>query len=148
MPRPDNSINIRLATMDDYQAVKGLWQTAGLPIRPAGRESSEAWAVQIKRFPTTYLIAESGGEVVGVVLGTHDGRKGWINRLAVHPRLRGRGLGKRLLMACEAALAELGLEVFAALVEVDNQASAALFEHCGYRAQPVRYYRKTMREGV
>ena len=36
-------------------------------------------------------VAEAGGELVGVVLGTHDGRKGWINRLAVAPAYQRRG---------------------------------------------------------
>ena len=48
--------------------------------------------------------------------------------------------------ACEAALLAAGIEIFAALIEPDNEASAALFEHLGYGNDvPARYYRKRCR---
>ena len=80
---------------------------------------------------------------VGVVLGSHDERKGWINRLAVMPEYRRRGIALSLADACDAAIRADGIEIVAALVEVNNDSSAALLEKLGYAADiPVTYYRK------
>ncbi|WP_299541706.1 GNAT family N-acetyltransferase [uncultured Streptomyces sp.] len=51
------------------------------------------------------LVARLGDEVVGSVRGfTEEDGTGRIGKLCVHPRLRGHGLGARLLDAAEAAL--------------------------------------------
>ena len=94
-------------------------------------------------------LAIDGGRIVGVVLGSHDHRKGWINRLAVLPEYRRRGMASVLMSACEAAIGAHGIEIVAALVESDNEASHAFFERLSYRADvPVRYYRKLSRPDI
>jgi ribosomal protein S18 acetylase RimI-like enzyme len=80
----------------------------------------------------TILGTESDGKLVGAVIATHDGRKGWINRLAVDPDYRRRGYAGTLIEAAERVLREQGLRVIAALVESDNRASLALFRRLGY----------------
>jgi hypothetical protein len=60
-----------------------LWQEAGIHYRPGGRESRSHLAKELEGGQAIFLVAVAEGKVVGVVLGTHDGRKGWINRLAV-----------------------------------------------------------------
>ena len=71
---------------------------------------------------------------------THDGRKGWINRLAVHPSHRRQGLGRALIRAAEASLREQGIEIFAALIEPGNDVSLAVFEAAGYQDWPGIHY--------
>src|SRR5213080_162381 len=86
--------------------------------------------------------------LVGVVLGTHDTRKAWINRLAVHPDYRRRSIAAWLVRACERVLRERGLKMFAALIEPENRASAAFFRSLGYEILPILYARKKLRESV
>jgi GNAT superfamily N-acetyltransferase len=81
--------------------------------------------------------------MIGSILGSSDGRKGWINRLAVDPDYRGRGLAARLLKECEDFLHKLGLKVLAALIEGDNKESFSAFKKSGYIYSPdVAYYSK------
>ncbi len=124
-------------------------------VEPAKHQSArasaapDAFAAQLAEFPQTYLGAEAEGRLIGVVLGTHDHRKGWINHLAVHPDYRRRGLGLRLLRACEMTLEQCGIEIIAALIEEGNSPSIALFERGGYLADvPVHYYRKLRRPDI
>lgn len=136
-------IGIRPVEPDDHPAIVRLWDAAGLSTRPAGRDAEAAFLQQLAHFPATYLVAEHDGRVVGVILGTHDQRKGWINRLAVHPQYRRRGLARRLIAACEEAFAALGIGIVAVLVERDNDTSAELFRAAGYVTDvPVHYFRK------
>ena len=138
-PRPE----IRRATPDDYAGIVEVWSKAGLPISAAGRDREKAFLHQLERFPSTYLVGVDGRRIVGVVLGTHDHRKGWINRLAVLPDYCGHGTASELVRACETALQAEGIHIVAALVGPDNTASCALLRKLGYLTDiPVRYYRK------
>ena len=143
------SPTIRPATADDYEQMVAVWSACGMRISLAGRESKEAFQRQLQQFPDSYLVAIHGSQVVGVVLGSHDHRKGWINRLAVLPAYRRRGFASALVLACEAAIRSLGIKIVAALVEPGNTSSAALFEKLGYLEDvPVRYFRKLDRADV
>jgi len=125
---------IRRLTVADYDAFIGLLQRAGLPsLRPEGRDSREAFAQQLSAGQIVLGLEESG-ELIGCVVVTSDARKGWINRLAVDPDHRRTGYGMRLVRAAEDVLRELGLTVWAALIEEWNAASLALFESAGYHA--------------
>jgi hypothetical protein len=98
-------------------------------------------AQQLASGVQTILGLESGGQLVGAVMATHDGRKGWINRLVVKPGSRRRGHGARLIAAAEEVLRAQGIGVIAALVESDNRASLGLFRKVGYvDAERTIYY--------
>lgn len=134
---------IRPATIEDYDALIRLWLAAGSDVEPTRRESRAAFARQLELFPDLYLVAFEGPRILGVVLGSHDGRKGWINRLAVHPDDQRRGVATALLRAADSAIRSQGITIVCALVEQDNAASAALFRTLGYADDvPVIYFRK------
>ncbi len=137
-----SDITIRSMTLEDYSAVLDLWQTGGLTPRPHGRDSREAIRWQLELFGDSYLVAEHAGNVVGVLLGTHERRKGWLNRLAVHPDYRRRGIARRLSEAAESALFAQGVHIVSALVEEHNDASRELCRRLGYEEFPVVYCRK------
>ena len=72
--------------------------------------------------------------------------RGYINRLAVAPTYRRHGLGRRLIAACEAWFASLGIEVWSALIENWNDASFAIFVAAGYtRHADITYVSKRER---
>ncbi len=149
MTEPRADISIAPLGPEHYDEALRVWEAAGLPAKLTGRESRSAFVAQLDCFPTTYLGAWADGRLVGLVMGTHDQRKGWINRLAVDPKWQRRGVGQRLVAACEAALAEGGIEIIAALIEHGNEPSRRLFEACGYVADvPVHYYRKRFRADI
>ncbi len=142
-------ILIRAFRMEDYEAVVKLWKEGNLPLKLDGRDSRVNIERQIALENVIFLVAEHAGRVVGTVLATHDGRKGWINRLGVDRRLRRRGIGKRLVDEAEDRFEALGLGIYAALIENWNEESLAVFERLGYRKHPeILYFAKRKFPGV
>jgi ribosomal protein S18 acetylase RimI-like enzyme len=75
------------------------------------------------------------------------GARGWINRLAVDPRYRRRGIAKKLVAKVEEALAHEGIIIVAALVEAPNEPSLKLFRKLGYEERrDIIYFRKFLRD--
>lgn len=138
------SESVRCLSLDDYERWMSVWQRAGLhSVRPLGRDSRLAFERQLATGTHTMLGLEREGELVAVVLLTHDGRKGWINRLAVLPEWRGRGYAKRLVAEAERVLQEQGMTVIALLIEPGNTASLRLFARLGYvETQGMHYLSK------
>jgi len=140
-------ITVRTLTLEDYDRWMSVWQRAGLhSIRPKGRDSRDAFARQLAGGTHTMIGLELSGELIGVVLATHDGRKGWINRLAVLPEYRRQGYASRLVVEAERVLRAQGMTVIAALIEPGNDVSLVLFTKLGYVEPPDDMHYLTKRD--
>jgi ribosomal protein S18 acetylase RimI-like enzyme len=127
-------VRIRELTISDYKDMVGLWERSSLLFKPKGRDSSQEIRRQMKDSSDLFMGAFKKRTLVGTAVGSYDGRKGWINRLAVDPRHRGEGIGKLLISCSEKALEKRGARVVCALVDVPNPESVNLFEKLGYTA--------------
>ena len=140
---------IRELRIEDYDQLIKLWNEAGLPSRPFGRDTRKAIENQLRLRTAIYLIVEIEGRIVGSVLGTHDGRKGWINRLAVLPELQHRGIARQLVREVEKRLAACDIHIVACLIESWNGASLEVFKRLGYEPlEGMHYLRKRDRSDV
>ncbi|HDP95002.1 MAG TPA: GNAT family N-acetyltransferase [Candidatus Aminicenantes bacterium] len=133
---------IREYTPRDYAPLMRLWTSCRLPLKPHGRDSRERLEKELQNGPGKLWLAEENGRIIGAVLATHDFRKGWINRLAVDPSLRRRGLGLRLArLALNYLQNDCDLLISAILIEGDNPESVALFSRLGFKPHPdIKYY--------
>lgn len=138
-------MKIRRATKEDIDIIINLWEKSGLPIRPKGRDTPENLIKQLNEPNLWLLVAEESEEIIGVVLVTHDSRKGWINRLATKPSRTRKGIATKLLQAAEKSLYEIGIEVIALLIKDDNLASRDFFEKENYQySKEIAYYSKRL----
>ncbi len=133
--------------MNDYEEMVKLWKNAGLPTRLRGRDSKESIEAQMKACPEFFVGAFADSQLIGTVIASSDGRKGWINRLAVHPKHRRRGVAKALVAEAERILRGSGVEIFSVLIMSHNRASKELFRNLGYEElEEVRYFSKKDRD--
>jgi N-acetylglutamate synthase len=88
------------------------------------------------RNPGCSAVAETpAGALLGAVLCGHDGRRGFLYHLAVHPDERGRGLGKALVAHCTAALAAAGISRVSIHVFAHNDEGAKFWARLGWRTR-------------
>jgi N-acetylglutamate synthase len=144
---PDsNQITLHDLGTDEYDELLALWERAGLPVRPEGRDAPDRFARQMADGRQRVVGLRANAKLIGAVVLTHDGRKGWINRLAVDPVYRRRGLAGRLIAEAERWFTEdQGLEIWAALIEGANRDSQALFAALDYHRHDVVYVSKRTR---
>ncbi len=131
---------VRPLKMKEVPDIIRVWRRSGLSFRVKGRDSPTKLKAQIRNNPDLFLGAFIDGELVGVVLGSDDGRRGWINRLAVLPGFRRSGVASELVKACEKALRRRGRQLFCATITKDNRASMSLFKGLGYEREDYIIY--------
>ena len=122
---------IRQFRWSDFDTVAAIWQAAGLEV-----VSRAELADKLTRDPELFLVAEHGEQVAGVVLGTYDGRRGWILRLAVDPGHRRQGIAAGLVAELERRFRDLDCPRVNLLVLPDNAAGLRFWQEMGYLPAP------------
>jgi ribosomal protein S18 acetylase RimI-like enzyme len=140
MSKVDAFVVIRPLRESELDSMIRVWTSSGLPCRPRGRDSTRALKAQRKAGPDLFIGAFQHGTLVGVALISDDGRKGWINRLAVVPEARGKGIARRLILESEKILRTRGRRLFCVQIEGYNKASMELFERAGYKKEDDIFY--------
>src|SRR6185503_7568746 len=81
----------------DYAEVKALWDAVA-ELQPRAADNEANIARFLERNPDLSQVAtDIEGKLIGVVLCGTDGRRGYLCRLAVHPSMRGHGIGRELV---------------------------------------------------
>lgn len=134
---------IRPLTIDDYDLIIELWSDAGLPFKPEGRDSREMMGAEMMLPQTVFLGLFEDGRMLGMGIGNFDGRRGWVNRVAVDPDRRGEKLAGKIISEIEENLEEQGAVVICALIEDINYPSISCFQKQGFVCeQDFKYFAK------
>ena len=145
-----SKIEIRKLRIKDYGRMLEVWKSAGLAFKPKGRESRISISKQMKETPELFLGAFREDTLVGVIVGSSEGkRKGWLNRIAVLPQMRGQGIAKKLTWAAEKELKKMGIGIIGLLIEKSNKTSIKLAKSLGYKVHTnILYLTKRESEDV
>ena len=144
-------ILIRPVTIDDYEAILALWNSSAMSRRALNPvdDSREGIEHYLLRNPNTCFLAEQDGTILGVILSGHDGRRGIIHHLCIHPEARRRKIAGTLVARAEEALQREGIQKIFCLVFTDNDSANAFWEHCGYSKRTnLNYRNKSLSEEI
>jgi ribosomal protein S18 acetylase RimI-like enzyme len=124
-------IEIREFAATDYDLVRALWLAApGVVLRDA--DAREPLTAYLARNPGLSFVAFDRELLVGAVLCGTDGRRGYLQHLAVAATHQRRGIGRRLAQRCVAALADRGIDKCHLMVRADNSDAAAFWARLGW----------------
>ena len=112
--------------IDRYDDVHALWHRCpGVGLSSAdARDNIDSY---LERNPGMSFIAIAGTDVIGTILGGHDGRRGYIHHLAVDNAYRRQGIGKQLVKRCLAALEEAGIQKCHLFIFHENEGGIAFW---------------------
>lgn len=96
-------MKIRVMELSDYESIILLWQNSeGVKIRDA--DSKEGIGKYLSRNPGLSFVAEINSEIVGTIMAGHDGKRGYVQHLAVAINYRNKGIATELVKHCLSAL--------------------------------------------
>ena len=141
------SINVREMTPDDYDKVYELWMSIqGFGIRSID-DSREGVQRFLKRNPTTSVVAEQNGRIVGAILCGHDGRRGCLYHVCVRKGYRRQGVGKAMVVACMEALRKEQINKVSLIAFTKNDIGNAFWNKIGWtEREDLNYYDFTLNE--
>jgi len=132
---------IRKMTINDYDGVYQLWlNTPGMGLNTSD-DSRDGISKYLVRNPNTCFVAEKDNEIVGVIMGGHDGRRGFIYHTAVKVSERSTGIGSKLVDSVMNALKEEGIHKVALVVYSKNEVGNNFWENRGFITREDLVYR-------
>ncbi len=131
----------RVMTITDYDEVHALWMTIkGFAIRSVD-DSREGVERFLKRNPTTSVVAEDDGKIVGAILCGHDGRRGCLYHVCVHPDHRRRGIGRSMVVFAMNALKKEKISKVSLIAFTANDVGNAFWKTIGWtKREDLNYY--------
>jgi len=138
-------MRLRCFTIDDYDAVRRLWEQSHDALGVGRSDAPEEIAKKLEHDPDLFLIAEDETGIIGTVVAGFDGRRGLIYHLAVDEAHRGRGLGSLLMQEVERRLAAKGCLRAYLLIRAQNRDVTRFYEKTGWETMSVTIMGKNLK---
>ena len=142
-----DEIRIRTMTIEDYDGVRALWMSIkGFSIRSVD-DSREGVELFLKRNPSTSVVAEKGGHIIGAILCGHDGRRGCLYHVCVAAEYRMQGIGKAMVVDAMEALKREQINKVSLIAFTSNDIGNAFWKQIGWtKREDWNYYDFTLNE--
>lgn len=143
----DSLTKIRVMTIEDYDKVRSLWMTIkGFAIRSID-DSREGVERFLKRNPSTSIVADRNGEIVGAILCGHDGRRGCFYHVCVREDMRMQGIGKAMVVAAMEALSNEEINKVSLIAFTANDIGNQFWRGIGWtKREDLNYFDFTLNE--
>jgi ribosomal protein S18 acetylase RimI-like enzyme len=125
------TVNIHEMDIEDYPEIYKLWEMSK-NIGLSKADSPHSIQLFLERNPGMSFCAWKEGKLVGTILCGHDGRRGYIHHLMVHPDFRRQGIGQSLVSRCMFALTRIGIQKVHLFIYEDNDTGIKFWESLGW----------------
>lgn len=118
--------------IEDYNDLFAFWKSIdGIGMRTVD-DSKDGIRKFLDRNPNNCFVYIEEDMIIGVILGGHDGRRGYIYHAAVSPDKRSKGIGRILVDKTLESLKEEGINKVALVVFKGNELGNTFWEKYGF----------------
>lgn len=138
---------IRTMKIEDYDKVRFLWDSIkGFGIRSID-DSYDGIERFLKRNPTTSIVAEEDGKIVGSILCGHDGRTGCFYHVCVQEGKRKLGIGNQMAKAAIDALRNEQINKVTLIAFKRNEVGNTFWQELGWNLkEDSNYYELSLND--
>ena len=130
---------IREMTIEDYDAVFAFWQSID-GLRMDESDTKENLSFYLKRNPhLSYIVLKKDRIIIGTIKSGQDGRRGYINHLAIDKKHQKLGLAKKLYNICLEEFKRQGIYRCNLYVLQSNTEALSFWEQNGWNELEVDY---------
>lgn len=124
-------VTIRPMEQTDIPAALRVWQETSGRSRPV--DTHDGLARYVSHNPGLCQVAEQDGQLLGVLVGGHDGRRGFLHHVGVLAPVRRHGVGRALVDCYLAGLKEQGILRLHLLLRQSNAVGMRFWKAYGCR---------------
>jgi len=85
------NMKIEKFKMQYYHDIVELWRRAGIGV--GSSDTKDEVAAVLERNPDLFLVGKEDGKIMAGVIGTFDGRRGYVHHLTVDPDYQKKDMG-------------------------------------------------------
>jgi ribosomal protein S18 acetylase RimI-like enzyme len=119
----------------DEAAVVQLWKDCNLVV--AWNDPLRDIRRKLRVQPALFLAGFVSGELVATVMAGYEGHRGWLNYLAVAPRFRRMGIGRKMVAEAEARLRQMGCPKINIQIRTSNTEVIEFYKKIGFKPDDV-----------
>ncbi len=116
--------------IESYDEVVGLWRKAGIEI--VSSDTIDEVTRVLNRNPDLFLIGRVQEKIIAVVMGTFDGRRGYVHHLAVDPDYQKMGFGKSIMEALIEQFRTKNIQKVHLFIEKTNKTVVEFYNNLGW----------------
>ena len=113
--------------IEDYDRLSKFWKTHYI-LR--GIDDFKYFKLFLEKNPGLSILVEENGEIIGTILGSFDGRRGYLQKLVVHKDFRRKGIGLKLVTRAVNKLHSIG----ALYIPINCEKElVSFYQQCGFK---------------
>ncbi|MHA1669145.1 MAG: GNAT family N-acetyltransferase [Promethearchaeota archaeon] len=117
-------------SMKDYDEIIQIWEASGINL--GSSDTKEEIEIVFHRNPELFLVGKIDGEIISVVIGAFDGRRGYVYHLAVSPKYQKNGYGTQIVNELNERFKKKGVHKVHLFIEKNNDKIINFYKKLGW----------------
>lgn len=113
-----------------YDEVIQLWRNAGISV--GSSDSKAEIETMLFRNPDLFLIGRIKDQIIAVVMGGFDGRRGYVHHLTVDPAFQKKGYGRKIMNKLSEIFLQKGIHKVHLFIERQNEEVIGFYKSLGW----------------
>jgi ribosomal protein S18 acetylase RimI-like enzyme len=126
-------MDITQFSIEMYDDVYKIWKDSGLSL---GSSDTKDQVERLREMnPDLFLVGIKDNEIIAVVVGAFDGRRGYVHHLAVDINHRRKGYGRRMMEELHKLFSKKNIIKVHLFIEIENEGVIEFYKKIGWHVR-------------